>query len=272
MRYVICVRNPCAVVASLTDRDEHSRLNAEWLWLAYMRALLADTGGHPRLFVFYEDLLEDWLPETRRMAAFVGEPARAEDPRVHDAVRAFLEREMCHHPVSMEDLARDERVSFQTVSLAFALRAYARPLAIPFNDADDPQPAARGVHQALDLFADRALAAWTRSAALTAAQQTQALRDRSSLAAHARATMTASAPGATVDRYVQAHEYEAALRAIDDIHTSRAWQTVTRLHDISARLLPAGTRRQRVFARAWSRITTRRRLSRKRRVADLPVL
>src|SRR4051794_10040085 len=50
MRYVIPVRNPLAVVASLVQRNQMAPLEAEWLWLVHTQAILAATTGHPRLF------------------------------------------------------------------------------------------------------------------------------------------------------------------------------------------------------------------------------
>lgn len=297
MRYVICVRNPSAVVASLASRDGRGRGNAEHLWLTHMRALLADTSGQPRLFVSYEDLLEDWRPELRRMAAFIGTPERAEDPRVHDAVSAFLERELCHHHVTMEALANDEEMSFETIALAFALRAHVgrREANTPATDAVAPMPSddmidmidadpsGRRAQQALDRFATRALDSWTRTMALTAAHYSQTTRAAASAPAtstastRAMANATTSVPGnapgqaqrnvlarvtttsstVVAGRYVHLHEHQAVVQALEEIHASRAWRLVTALHDISMRLLPAGSRRQRVLRSALSSITKR---------------
>ncbi len=125
MRYVMCIRNPRAVAASLTRRNALSVEEADWLWLAHTQASLAETSGQPRMFVFYEDLLTDWPAELHRMAAFIGHPDRAGDPRVHDAVGAFLEAQLCHHRSSMEDLVGDARISLPTKGLYVALKDHA---------------------------------------------------------------------------------------------------------------------------------------------------
>lgn len=304
MRYVICVRNPSAVVASLTSRDGRGRGNAEHLWLTHMRALLADTSGQPRLFVSYEDLLEDWRPELRRLAAFIGTPERAEDPRVHEAVSAFLARELCHHHVTMEALANDEEMSFETIGLAFALRAYVGRRDADTADTDavapmtfddmidvidmiDPDPSRRRAQQALDRFATRALDSWTRTMALTAAHYSQTRTAAStSETASARAMVNAmtNVPGNVIanvttasstviaGRYVHLREHQAVVQALEEIHASRAWRLVTVLHDISMRLLPAGSRRQRVLHSALSSITKRLAALRGPRAVDRPVL
>lgn len=284
MRYVICLRNPCAVAASLTHRDGRRRENAEWLWLAHMQAALADTSGQPRLFVSYEDLLEDWRPDLRRMAAFIGHPERAEDPRVHEAVAAFLEQEMCHHHPSMEDLARDERMSFQTLGLAFALRGYARPLETPFNDAIGPdadatipERAGQSLHRALDLLAARAIEAWDQPDAVTAgapdaAHETPlASSDAQPARLHSRASLVSALHTTTVERDVRTREYQAAMQALDEIHASCSWRLVIFARGIIVDLLPAGTRRRRAFHAVLSRVTKRLTSTRRRRVVDLPV-
>jgi hypothetical protein len=117
MRYVMCVRNPRGVAASLARRNAMRVEDADRLWLAHTEASLAGTVDQPRLFVFYEDLLDSWPEELRRMAAFVGRPERAEEPGVRDAVRAFLDVELCHDRSTLADLVGDERISRPTKDL-----------------------------------------------------------------------------------------------------------------------------------------------------------
>ena len=117
IRYVICIRNPDAVFASLSRRDHMSSEKAERLWLTHVQSSLAHTSGQPRLFVFYDDIMHDWAPEVRRIAAFIGRPERADDPDVLAAVGTFLERELCHHRMTIEDLAADQQVSFAATGL-----------------------------------------------------------------------------------------------------------------------------------------------------------
>lgn len=113
MRYVICVRNPAAVAASLTRRNRFTADHGDWLWLAYNQALLTQTSGHERLFVFYEDLMDDAAPTLRRLAAFIGHPERADDAKVQRMVAEFQERDLCHHRMSSEDLADDSGISYR---------------------------------------------------------------------------------------------------------------------------------------------------------------
>ena len=75
MRYVICLRNPLDVAASLRARNRRRPVPFEQgieLWLTYVRAALAATAGHPRHLVFYEDLMADPEPVVRELARFIG--------------------------------------------------------------------------------------------------------------------------------------------------------------------------------------------------------
>src|SRR6202011_5621892 len=114
-----------AVVASLGRRNGISLDKAEGLWITHVQSSLAHTSGQPRMFVFYEDIMSDWAQELRRLAAFIGRPERGEDPRVHASVDEFLDKELCHHRISMEDLAGNQQISFPTKGLYLALRWHA---------------------------------------------------------------------------------------------------------------------------------------------------
>jgi hypothetical protein len=211
MRYVVCVRNPSAVVASLTRRSIMTSERAERLWLAHMQAILAHTSGHPRMFVFYEDLIEHWPPTLQRMAAFIGDPARGDDPRVHEAVRGFLDKALCHHRRSLDDLAADPRISAATKALYLAMRGHANP---------DP-----------------------------------AMRERRAL--QSIASLESALQAMTLDRDAQARERETARQTLDEIRTSSAWRLVTFTRGLIDGLLPAGTRRRRLFNALFWRIARR---------------
>jgi hypothetical protein len=124
MRYVLCVRNPRAVVASLERRDGMLAAHGDRLWLRYVAASMGFTSGKPRMLLFYEDLMSDWPREVARLAAFIGQPERADDPAVRTSVAEFIEHELQHHHASPEVLASDAQMSFETKSVYLALRAH----------------------------------------------------------------------------------------------------------------------------------------------------
>jgi hypothetical protein len=97
MRYVLSLRNPIDVARSLERRDGYSLRRGIYLWLAYTSAALEHTAGLPRCLVFYEDILEDWDRELRRLGLFLGDAERAGRPAVRAAVRDFIDHNLRHH-------------------------------------------------------------------------------------------------------------------------------------------------------------------------------
>jgi hypothetical protein len=182
MRYLVCVRNPCAVVASLARRDGMTGEKADRLWCTHVQAALADTTGQPRMFVFYEDIIDDWLPELRRMAAFTGNPEPADDPRVRQAVGDFLESGMCHHRMSTEDLLGDQRISLPSKGLYLAVRGHASPRNLPAGTVLEQDRVGRTRHKTLDLLGPRALDTGERTPAVATEFESLGLESRAQTA------------------------------------------------------------------------------------------
>jgi hypothetical protein len=227
MRYVVCLRNPAAVAASLRSRNQMSREYAEWLWLTHLRSILDHTSGQLRMFVSYEDILKDWPRELSRLAAYVGRPERARDPRVQEAVSDFLETDLCHHRNEMSDLASEKQISFPTKSVWLALRGSADRFSEQIPDPASLDRTQSCADAALSLSASTALDAWEQNAATARA----------------------------FDDLAQAHQ--AALRTLNEIQTSCAWSLVTYLRRGIVSGLPRGTRRRQVFNAILRRFTER---------------
>ncbi len=98
MRYVICVRHPQSVARSLERRNRgFPPERGVYLWAAYLKAALACTEGEPRIIVSYEEIMNDWRPGVQALAAFLGEPWRAEEEDLQDAVGSFISPDLRHH-------------------------------------------------------------------------------------------------------------------------------------------------------------------------------
>lgn len=97
MRYVICLRNPIDVAASLQRRDGISAEESNSLWLAYTAAALLHTSGRRRIFVSYEKYFEDWRAVARRLVRFLGLPARAVESEVGWAIGEEIDDGLRHH-------------------------------------------------------------------------------------------------------------------------------------------------------------------------------
>lgn len=74
LRYVICVRHPLEVAASLRERDGMGREESLRLWHRYMSDVLRHTDDQPRLFVSYESYFGGWEEQAARLAAFLEKP------------------------------------------------------------------------------------------------------------------------------------------------------------------------------------------------------
>lgn len=161
--YILALRNPGEVIASLERRNGMTAANSERLWLTHVHASLTHTSGRTRMFVFYDDIMTDPAAELARMAAFVGRPDAGENPSTRAALSAFVEERFFHHRVSLEELARDHQVSFAAKSLYLTVRGLA-PRDTSDQTAAGLRRATPGIHRALDLIAARAIETWDRAA------------------------------------------------------------------------------------------------------------
>lgn len=66
--YVLTVRHPLNVAASLERRDGMSALHSHLLWIEHLCRALADTAGARRCFVDYDELVEQPAEQLRRLA------------------------------------------------------------------------------------------------------------------------------------------------------------------------------------------------------------
>ena len=209
MRYVICVRNPRAVASSLRRRDGMSPEQAGAVWLHHLELSLIHTSRHPRHVIFYEDLITDWAPELRHLAAFLGRRQRADDVTVQKAASEFLEASLCHHRSSMDALIEDPRIPLQVKNLYVSLRHEARATERP-ADAD---------------------------AAVEGGAALRAQRDRLA------ADIADLADEATTLR----RERQTALAEMKVIRTSTAWRIACAIWRVVDLLFPRGTRRRVVY-------------------------
>jgi len=107
---VIIMRNPEEVVASLQSRDQLPRHLSLWLWLTYVLEAEYDTRTHPRVFITYQELLENWQQTIEKIASAL----KLTWPNFIDSVQAeideFLTTALKHHNTRsiLEDLEGDE--------------------------------------------------------------------------------------------------------------------------------------------------------------------
>jgi len=126
-RYVICVRNPLDVAASLARRNELSAHHCHELWFRHIAGAILNTRGRPRLFVCFEDYFDSGDLQIRRLARFVGADRRLARPTVEQALDGFLDSQLRHHQASLIDALDDPGLPLRVKSLYLALVAATRP-------------------------------------------------------------------------------------------------------------------------------------------------
>jgi hypothetical protein len=124
VRYVICLRNPLDVARSLERRNDFPPEKAVKLWLAYVEVSLEHTAAQERIFVLYEDVMDNWRQELQRLGSFLGQPHRADQGDVQRAVEDFIDQDLRHHLTSVGDTVDESSIDLQVEGLSGARRLY----------------------------------------------------------------------------------------------------------------------------------------------------
>lgn len=117
--FVLPVRNPLDVAASLREAEGTDEAKGRLLWLQYFLAAERDTRGHLRSFFAYDDLLRDWRAVIERIGKDVDLAFPRLGARAEAEIDGFLARDLRHHAASAEELAARRDVP-QWIKDAFA--------------------------------------------------------------------------------------------------------------------------------------------------------
>jgi GT2 family glycosyltransferase len=126
VHYVICLRSPAEVAASLEKREGFPIEKSIRLWQVYTGAAIEQTAGRPRLVLFYEDVIRSHREEVSRLARFVGRPAALEQPGIPAAIEDFIDSEFHRHRASLINTLDNPNVLFPAKAFYFAVRIAAR--------------------------------------------------------------------------------------------------------------------------------------------------
>jgi hypothetical protein len=126
--FVIPVRNPLDVAASLHEAEGTPEAKGVLLWLQYFLAAERDTRGHPRSFIGYDDVLRDWRVVVERISRDLDLAFPRLGARAGAEIDTFLSTTLRHHATSTGEL-RARRAVPRWVKDAFdwAERAAAGP-------------------------------------------------------------------------------------------------------------------------------------------------
>jgi hypothetical protein len=103
--FVIPVRNPLDVAASLHVAEGTAEAKGLLLWLQYFLAAERETRGHPRSFVGYDALLRDWRVVVEQISRDLDLAFPRLGARAAAEIDEFLSNTLRHHATSAAELA-----------------------------------------------------------------------------------------------------------------------------------------------------------------------
>lgn len=117
MKYVICIRNPLDVAASLQARDGFPLSKSLDLWTLHTLKCLEHTKGKLCILVFYERFNTAWRHQISRLAGFIG----VDSEPLLESLEAAFHKELYHHRSTAISLLAHPDVPLTTKALYYAL-------------------------------------------------------------------------------------------------------------------------------------------------------
>ncbi len=102
--YIIMVRSPLEVAASLIERDQIPTEQGLLMWLDHMLAAELDTHDAKRIFITYDDLLCGWRGCLDRIERTVGMPLPRRTSTASNAIEQFLSPSLKHQKFLGEEV------------------------------------------------------------------------------------------------------------------------------------------------------------------------
>lgn len=97
--FVLPVRNPLEVSASLRKRNQLLSDDSHLAWLRHMLDAERYSRGQPRVYTRYADLVDNWRRTVERISTNLDLAWPNKSAAVEDEVDAFLDRDLRHHEV-----------------------------------------------------------------------------------------------------------------------------------------------------------------------------
>ncbi|WP_220812647.1 glycoside hydrolase family 99-like domain-containing protein [Pseudomonas paralcaligenes] len=124
--YLICLRNPLSVAASLHKRDDITPARAQLLWAHYQLAALRYSEGARRIVVDYDAMLDQPLQQLARIATAFDMPLpEADSDEMREFEQDFLSQGLRHTRHSAEQLGDRAQVPQPVAALYQLLRRVA---------------------------------------------------------------------------------------------------------------------------------------------------
>jgi hypothetical protein len=103
-KFVFVIRNPLEVAASLEERDGIPLAQSLLLWLRHLVEAESATRPFPRVFVNYEELLEDWRPVLDEISTKLDLGWPLDSQTLEAEIGQFLSHSDRHHRISAAEL------------------------------------------------------------------------------------------------------------------------------------------------------------------------
>jgi glycosyltransferase involved in cell wall biosynthesis len=145
MRYVVCLRDPAEVAASLQRRDGIALEEGGRQWLRYLAAALLNTAGRARLLVGYESYFRDPGGTAARLARFIGRGGALDEP----ALAGVIDERLWRSRASASGSTEPDPVSPEARSLFRVLELLAMS-----GDGGDGDDREEKLNAAADLYAE----------------------------------------------------------------------------------------------------------------------
>lgn len=147
--WVIAVRNPLDVAASLNRRDGFPQPKGLLIWLTYFLAAERHTRHQRRMFVSFDDLLDDWRGVISQIGRGFGLSFSRQSHLSGAEIDGFLDLSLRHHATRTSEVAIRKDVSgWVKAAFQWALRAAAGE-SVNSKELDDIHHA---FHQAETVF------------------------------------------------------------------------------------------------------------------------
>ncbi|EJO95119.1 hypothetical protein A471_03555 [Ectopseudomonas mendocina DLHK] len=124
--YLICLRDPLSVAASLQKRDGMASMRSQLLWAQYQLSALRYSEGTRRILIDYDALMDQPAQQLARIAeAFKLTLPAADAPRMTEFAHDFLSQGLRHAQHNADQLANREQVLQPVANLYQLMRQIA---------------------------------------------------------------------------------------------------------------------------------------------------
>jgi glycosyltransferase involved in cell wall biosynthesis len=127
--YIIALRNPLSVAASLQARNNIPHEKSYFLWLQHMLPAIRETAGERRVVVDFDQLLENPSNELHRISSHLRlSPPNMRGEAALNYMNDFLDKELSHSQFSLSELELDNRVPTDVISAYKLFRSAAQDI------------------------------------------------------------------------------------------------------------------------------------------------